>query len=182
MWTQAFAVFGVVLVPIGVPAAFTFYMLRAKQNLGGVVNQTKLGGAKLSSPDIDDDGDTYGFLTKDYRPECWYYEIVTVRSPSFPACLSCVVDCTDPAALAVRSQAHARRKLRGSRARNSGSDIFRHRHRSFLPHAAHADVSFCGIQTQRDRSTGPLLAHDALRRDAHPAEPKQECMGRRAVP
>eukprot|EP01046_Picozoa_sp_COSAG06_P042537 COSAG06_NODE_5434_length_3483_cov_4.532801_1_plen_104_part_10 len=62
MWTQAVAVLGVILVPIGVPAAFTFYMLRAKQRLSGVVNQTALGGAKLSSDDINDDSDTYGFL------------------------------------------------------------------------------------------------------------------------
>ena len=59
---------GIIIVPVGVPAAFTFFMLRAKQRLGGVVNQTDFGGAKLSPDDTEDSSDTYGFLTKDYRP------------------------------------------------------------------------------------------------------------------
>lgn len=52
-------------------------MLRAKQSLGGVVNETALGGAKLAAEDEDDEADTYGFLIKDYRPQYWYHEIVT---------------------------------------------------------------------------------------------------------
>eukprot|EP01043_Picozoa_sp_COSAG02_P007055 COSAG02_NODE_207_length_29119_cov_41.071365_20_plen_248_part_00 len=79
VWVESLAVFGVVLVPIGVPAAFTYFMLRAKQQLpDGIVNQTDLGGAKLSPDETEDAADTYGFLTKDYRPSCWYFEVVTV--------------------------------------------------------------------------------------------------------
>merc|ERR1712096_461056 len=48
-----------------------------KESLGGVVNETALGGAKLVPDDEDDESDTYGFLIKDYRPQYWYHEIVT---------------------------------------------------------------------------------------------------------
>eukprot|EP01045_Picozoa_sp_COSAG04_P049593 COSAG04_NODE_19629_length_411_cov_1.490385_1_plen_121_part_01 len=72
--TVAFAVFVILLVPIGVPVVFLLLMLRAKQSIGGVVNETALGGAKLVADDADDESDTYGFLIRDYRPQCWYHE------------------------------------------------------------------------------------------------------------
>eukprot|EP01045_Picozoa_sp_COSAG04_P008546 COSAG04_NODE_476_length_13722_cov_16.614707_1_plen_903_part_10 len=75
--TVAFAVFVILLIPIGVPVVFLLLMLRAKQSIGGVVNATALGGAKLAPDDADDESDTYGFLIRDYRPDCWYHEIVT---------------------------------------------------------------------------------------------------------
>eukprot|EP01045_Picozoa_sp_COSAG04_P002347 COSAG04_NODE_85_length_27560_cov_8.621245_6_plen_838_part_00 len=75
--TAAFALFVIILIPIGVPVAFLFLMLRAKRSIGGVVNTTAEGGAKLVPVDDDDESDAYGFLVKDYRPECWYHEIVT---------------------------------------------------------------------------------------------------------
>ena len=75
--TQTFAFFVILLIPVGIPAAFALMMHRAKESLGGVVNETALGGAKLSSDDVDEEGDTYGFLTSDYRPEYYYHEIVT---------------------------------------------------------------------------------------------------------
>ena len=75
--TVAFALFVIILIPIGVPVAFLFLMLRAKRSIGGVVNTTAEGGAKLVPADDDDESDAYGFLIKDYRPECWYHEIVT---------------------------------------------------------------------------------------------------------
>lgn len=87
--TKIMAVLGIILVPVGVPGAFLFYMLRAKQKLGGVVNHTYLGGAKLSPDDTEDDADTYSFLIKDYRPDCWYYEIITVSLLLHPKTKSC---------------------------------------------------------------------------------------------
>ena len=51
-------------------------MKKKSVDLGGV-NTTALGGAKLNELDADDDDDDYSFLIKDYRPEYWYYEIVT---------------------------------------------------------------------------------------------------------
>ena len=51
-------------------------MKRAKDTLG-YVNTTNLGGAKLSSDDVADEDDQYGFLISDYRPQYWWYEIVT---------------------------------------------------------------------------------------------------------
>eukprot|EP01045_Picozoa_sp_COSAG04_P027625 COSAG04_NODE_4082_length_2316_cov_41.215607_3_plen_383_part_01 len=75
--TVVFAVLVIILIPIGVPAIFTLLMLRAKQSIGGTVNETALGGAKLAPDDADDESDTYGFLIKDYRPQYWYHEIVT---------------------------------------------------------------------------------------------------------
>eukprot|EP01045_Picozoa_sp_COSAG04_P000517 COSAG04_NODE_12_length_42844_cov_6.769213_21_plen_1150_part_00 len=75
--TVAFAIVVIILIPIGVPAIFTILMLRAKQSIGGVVNETALGGAKLAPDDADDEDDTYGFLISDYRPQYWYHEIVT---------------------------------------------------------------------------------------------------------
>eukprot|EP01045_Picozoa_sp_COSAG04_P013252 COSAG04_NODE_930_length_9363_cov_28.745898_4_plen_1224_part_00 len=75
--TVAFAIFIILLIPIGVPVVFLILMLRAKQSNGGVVNATALGGAKLAADDADDESDTYGFLIRDYRPQYWYHEIVT---------------------------------------------------------------------------------------------------------
>ena len=75
--TVVFAVIVIILIPFGVPAIFTVLMLRAKQSIGGAVNETALGGAKLVPDDADDESDTYGFLIKDYRPQYWYHEIVT---------------------------------------------------------------------------------------------------------
>ena len=74
---MAFAIFVILLIPIGVPVVFLLLMLRAKQANGGVVNETALGGAKLVADDDDDESDTYGFLIRDYRPQYWYHEIVT---------------------------------------------------------------------------------------------------------
>ena len=76
MMIQAASFFVIILVPIGIPAAFALLMFRAKQSLGGVVNETATGGAKLSSDDIDEEADTYAFLTSDYRPEYYFYEII----------------------------------------------------------------------------------------------------------
>ena len=42
----------IVLIPIGVPSLFLLYMKKAKDKLG-YVNTTDLGGAKLSSDDVD---------------------------------------------------------------------------------------------------------------------------------
>eukprot|EP01046_Picozoa_sp_COSAG06_P079187 COSAG06_NODE_26674_length_609_cov_1.380392_1_plen_53_part_10 len=50
----AATVFVILLVPIGIPAIFAFLMYRAKQSLGGVVNETATGGAKLSSDTVDE--------------------------------------------------------------------------------------------------------------------------------
>ena len=44
--------------------------MAAKNKIGGV-NETLLGGAKLSPDDVDDDDDQYGFLTRDFKPEFW---------------------------------------------------------------------------------------------------------------
>ena len=73
---QAASFFAILLAPIGVPAAFAFLMFRAKQSLGGVVHETATGGAKLSSDDVEEEADAYAFLTSDYRPEHYYYEII----------------------------------------------------------------------------------------------------------
>lgn len=64
---SAFAVFMIVLIPFGVPALFMYFMLRAKQRLGGTVNETRLGGAKLVADDADDESDEYGFLIADCK-------------------------------------------------------------------------------------------------------------------
>ena len=77
MLIQATSFFVIILAPIGIPAAFAFLMFRAKQSLGGVVNETATGGAKLSSDDVDEEADAYAFLTSDYRPEHYFYEIIT---------------------------------------------------------------------------------------------------------
>jgi hypothetical protein len=66
----------IVLVPVGVPLGFLWAMRSKKTALGGV-NTNDLGGSKLNEPDADDDDDDYSFLIKDYRPEFWYYEIIT---------------------------------------------------------------------------------------------------------
>eukprot|EP01043_Picozoa_sp_COSAG02_P010453 COSAG02_NODE_367_length_23739_cov_16.775127_11_plen_251_part_00 len=66
----------VIVVPVGVPAGFLFLMYRQKQVLG-MVNETALGGAKLAAVSTPDDDDRYGFLVRDFRPEFWFYEIVT---------------------------------------------------------------------------------------------------------
>ena len=77
MLVQAAALCIILLVPIGIPAAFLFLMIRAKQALGGIVNETATGGAKLSSDDVEEEADVYAFLTSDYCPEYYYYEIIT---------------------------------------------------------------------------------------------------------
>ena len=77
MLIKAFAFFVILLIPVGIPGVFAFLMVRAKRSLGGVVNETATGGAKLSSDDVEEEADAYGFLTRDYRPECYFYEIVT---------------------------------------------------------------------------------------------------------
>ena len=77
MLTQAVAFLVIIIVPIGLPAAFAFLMARAKQSLGGIVNETATGGAKLSADDVAEDADEFAFLTSDYRPEYYYYEIIT---------------------------------------------------------------------------------------------------------
>eukprot|EP01043_Picozoa_sp_COSAG02_P029830 COSAG02_NODE_1874_length_10576_cov_8.410614_5_plen_205_part_00 len=77
MLVQAAALFIILLVPIGIPAAFLFLMIRAKQALGGIVCETATGGAKLSSDDVEENDDAFAFLTNDYHPEHYYYEIIT---------------------------------------------------------------------------------------------------------
>ena len=77
MLTQAAAFLVIIIVPIGIPAAFAFLMARAKQSLGGIVNETATGGAKLSSDDVEEEADEFAFLTSDYHPEYYYYEIIT---------------------------------------------------------------------------------------------------------
>ena len=66
----------ILAVPVGVPALFLLFMLRRKAQLG-TVNMNALGGAKLNGIDEKDDDDDYAFLIKDYRPQFWWYEIVT---------------------------------------------------------------------------------------------------------
>ena len=60
--------FLIVLVPIGVPAIFLFFMRRANDALGGA-NTTALGGAKLVADDVADEDDPFGYLCKDCKPE-----------------------------------------------------------------------------------------------------------------
>eukprot|EP01043_Picozoa_sp_COSAG02_P025238 COSAG02_NODE_1411_length_12757_cov_226.591642_6_plen_137_part_00 len=64
---SAFAICTIILIPFGVPALFMYFMLRAKQRLGGTVNETQLGGAKLVADDVDDESDVYGFLIADCK-------------------------------------------------------------------------------------------------------------------
>ena len=89
-----FALIMIVLIPIGVPLTFLFFMYRAKEALpDGTPNATVLGGAKLCAADLSDGDDRYGFLCRDLRPEYWYYEIVVSDiwrlSPSFPSLHRC---------------------------------------------------------------------------------------------
>ena len=70
MLTLALSFVAIVLVPIGVPAIFLYYMKQAKDALGGA-NQTALGGAKLVPDEIDDDEDPFGYLIRDCKPECY---------------------------------------------------------------------------------------------------------------
>jgi hypothetical protein len=72
----AAAVFLIVVIPVGVPCVFLVLMKRQKDSIGGV-RETALGGAKLVDDDTHDDDDRYGFLIRDFRPEFWFYEIVT---------------------------------------------------------------------------------------------------------
>jgi hypothetical protein len=67
----------IVLIPLGVPIAFLFFMNKRRTELGGSVNANAFGGAKLVSDDTPDDADPYSYLIKDQKPEYWYYEIVT---------------------------------------------------------------------------------------------------------
>lgn len=55
----------ILLIPVGVPGLFLFYMKRAKDRLG-YVNTTDLGGAKLSSGDVFDEDDRYGCESDDH--------------------------------------------------------------------------------------------------------------------
>eukprot|EP01045_Picozoa_sp_COSAG04_P012707 COSAG04_NODE_866_length_9767_cov_2.846400_1_plen_2137_part_00 len=66
----------IALVPVGVPLVFFLKMKSAKDAIGGA-RMTALGGAKLSGDDVKDEDDQYGFLVCDFKPEYWYYEIVT---------------------------------------------------------------------------------------------------------
>eukprot|EP01043_Picozoa_sp_COSAG02_P027024 COSAG02_NODE_1575_length_11877_cov_43.830871_5_plen_2345_part_00 len=66
----------IVLVPLGVPTIFFFMMKRQKDKIGGV-RETALGGAKLADDDTADEDDRYGLLIRDFRPEFYFYEIVT---------------------------------------------------------------------------------------------------------
>ena len=61
---------GILLIPIGVPFMFLFFMKRSKDALGGV-NQTAVGGAKLVAEEVNDEDDPYGYLCKDCKPEYW---------------------------------------------------------------------------------------------------------------
>lgn len=76
MLTLAFSFAAIILVPIGVPAVFLYYMKQAKDVLGGV-NETALGGAKLVADDVGDENDPFRYLCKDCKPEFYYYEIVS---------------------------------------------------------------------------------------------------------
>ena len=76
MLTLAFSFAAIILVPIGVPAVFLYFMKQAKDALGGV-NETALGGAKLVADDVSDEDDPFGYLCKDCKPEFYYYEIVS---------------------------------------------------------------------------------------------------------
>jgi len=154
MLIQAFAFFVILLIPIGIPAAFAFLMWRAKQSLGGVVYETATGGAKLSTDDVDEEADAYGFLTGDYRPDCYYYEIVCYskklvlsgvsvmvgRGTLAQICM-CSVNRSSLFVLAVGSLTVA---LFLRRLCDHG--------RSVLPYASRAHLSVCRLQTQRDRS------------------------------
>ena len=86
MLVQAAALFIILLVPVGIPAAFLFLMIRAKQALGGIVNETATGGAKLSPDDVEEGDDAFAFLTRDYHPEQYYYEIIVRRHRERFAC------------------------------------------------------------------------------------------------
>ena len=55
----------ILLVPVGVPCTFLYFMNRAKTQLGDMVNETQRGGAKLVAHDAADDSDVYGFLIRD---------------------------------------------------------------------------------------------------------------------
>ena len=72
-----FGVFGVLLVPIGIPLAFYLKMRSTVQELGGEANESATGGAKLVADDQDDASDRFAFLCQDYKPSAWYWEIVS---------------------------------------------------------------------------------------------------------
>lgn len=59
--------FMILLVPFGVPGIFAYKMWEAKQSLGGAVNETVMGGAKLSPSTVDEESDDYGFLTSELQ-------------------------------------------------------------------------------------------------------------------
>eukprot|EP01043_Picozoa_sp_COSAG02_P027509 COSAG02_NODE_1628_length_11586_cov_3.954644_1_plen_316_part_10 len=84
------SVVGIVLVPVGVPLVLFMKMKKAKDQLGGA-QVSELGGAKLSGKDVQDEDDTYGFLTFDLKPEYWYYEIVVFTRKLVLGGLSIVV-------------------------------------------------------------------------------------------
>ena len=74
---MAFAVLGVLAVPLGIPLLFFLRMRRKVQDLGGEPNETAAGGAKLVADDADDESDQFAFLVQDYKTTHWYWEIVS---------------------------------------------------------------------------------------------------------
>ena len=58
MLIKVVAFFVIIIIPVGVPGVFAFLMVRAKRSLGGVVNETTTGGAKLSSDDVEEEAET----------------------------------------------------------------------------------------------------------------------------
>ncbi len=84
------AVIGILVVPVGVPLVLFIKMKKAKDKLGGA-QTSEFGGAKLSGKDVQDEDDTYGFLTYDLKPAYWYYEIVTFTRKLVLGGLSIVV-------------------------------------------------------------------------------------------
>ena len=155
MLIQAGAFFVILLIPIGIPAVFAFLMWRAKQSLGGVVYETATGGAKLSTDDVDEEADAYGFLTGDYRPDCYYYEIVSYSKKLVLSGVSVMVGRGTLAQICMCSD---------SRFSSFGPIVTSHILRccflcrlcdhggSFLPDASRPHLSVCKLQTQLDRS------------------------------
>ena len=110
-------------IPIGVPFGFLWAMKKKSVGLGGI-NTTALGGAKLNEPEADDDDDDYSFLIKDYRPEYWFYEIVTCAlCLSLNSCFWQVEMCLTAKRLQVHAQAVACWSVSGYGTRNHGTNL-----------------------------------------------------------
>ena len=75
--TKLFVAVGIIALPIGIPLSFWAAMRKKVQILGGQANTNADGGAKLVPDEHEDDSDNYSFLVQDYRPEYWYWEIVS---------------------------------------------------------------------------------------------------------